>query len=148
MMPEKRSSDERRLVKKLHAPARRNFPRRRVIVYECDDLWQADLIDMRPYTRFNRGYHYIVTIIDMLSKHAWIVPLKVKSGNDIAIAIAKIIQDDGRCPKNLQTDKGKKFYNANMQKLLKKHDINHYSAYSIMKASIVERFNRTLKKPL
>jgi len=54
-----------------------------------------------------------------------------REGNDIAIAIAKIIQDDGRCPKNLQIDRGKEFCNANMQKLLKKHDINHYSTYSI-----------------
>jgi len=46
---------------------------------------------MRSYTRFNRGYHYIFTIIDVLSKHAWAVPLKAKSGNDVAIVIAKII---------------------------------------------------------
>ncbi|XP_011697575.1 PREDICTED: uncharacterized protein LOC105455734, partial [Wasmannia auropunctata] len=37
---------------------------------------------MRPYTRFNRGYHYILTVIDVLSKHAWAVPLKAKSGSD------------------------------------------------------------------
>jgi len=109
MMSEKKSSDKRRLVKELHAPARRNFPRRRVIVCGCDDLWQADLVDMRSYTRFNRGYHYILTIIDVLSKHAWAVPLKGESRNDVAIAIAKIIQDDGRYPKNLQIDKRREF---------------------------------------
>ena len=46
-------------------------------------------------------------------------------------AIAKIIQDDKRCPKNLQTDMGKEFYNANVQKFLKKHNITHYSTYSV-----------------
>jgi len=66
----------------------------------------------------------------------------------MATAIAKIIQDDGRCPKNLQTDMGKEFYNANVQKLLKKHNINHYSTYSIMKTSVVERFNCTLKNDM
>jgi len=69
----------------------------------------------------------------MLSKHAWVVSFKAKSGNDVATAIVKIFWDDGRCPKNLQTDKGKEFYNANMQKLLKKHDINHYSTYSVIR---------------
>jgi len=39
--------------------------------------------------------------------------LKTKSGNKMARVIAKIIQNDGRCPKNLQTDMGKEFYNAN-----------------------------------
>lgn len=141
-------SEKRQLVQELHAPARRNFPRRHVIVRGYDDLWQADVVEMRPYTRFNRGYHYILTIIDVLSKHAWAVPLKSKSGNEVTMAITKIIRDGGRCPKNLQTDRGKEFYNTNVQKLLKKHNINHYSTYSIMKASIVERFNRTLKNDM
>jgi len=95
--------------------------------------------------RFNRGYRYILTVIDVLSKHAWVEPLKAKNGNEVTKAIAKIIRNDGRCPKNLHIDKGKKFYNSDVQKLLKKHNINHYSTYSIMKASFVERFNHTLK---
>jgi len=45
-------------------------------------------------------------------------------------------------------DRGKKFYNVNVQKLMKKHDINHYSTYSVIKASVVERFNRTLKNDM
>jgi len=142
------NSEKQLLVEELHAPARRNFPRRHVIVRGYDDLWQADVVEMRPYMRFNRGYHYILTIIDVLTKFAWAVPLKTKSGNEVANAITKIIRDDERCPKNLQTDRGKEFYNATVQKLLKKHDINHYSTYSVMKASVVERFNRTLKNEM
>jgi len=46
----------------------KNFPRRRVIVRGYDNLWQA--IEMRSYTRFNKGYHYILTVIDVLSKYA------------------------------------------------------------------------------
>jgi len=89
-----------------------------------------------------KQYYYILcylTIINILSKHAWAVSLQTKSGSEIARAIAKIIRDD-RCPKNFQTDMGKKFYNANLQNLLKKH-INHYS---IMKTSIIEWFNYIL----
>ncbi|XP_043263174.1 uncharacterized protein LOC122403621 [Colletes gigas] len=139
------SIEKRRLVEELHAPARRHFPRRRVIVHGYDDLWQADVVEMRPYTRYNRGFHYILTVIDVLSKHAWAIPLKTKNGTEVSTAIGKIIRDGGRYPKNLQTDKGKEFYNANVQKLLSKYNINHYSTYSVMKASVVERFNRTLK---
>ena len=88
-------------------------------------------------------YRYIVTnvVINVLSKHAWAVPLKTKSGNEMATAIVKIIRDNGECLKNLQTDMGKEFYNIYVQKLLKKYNINHYSTYSVMKASVVERFN-------
>ncbi|XP_036147873.1 uncharacterized protein LOC118647319 [Monomorium pharaonis] len=142
------SSERRRLVEELHAPARRSFQRRHVIVRGYDDLWQADIVEMIPYSRFNKGYHYILTVIDVLSKHAWAIPLKSKGGSDTADAIVEIIRESARCPKNLQTDKGKEFYNADVQKILKKHDINHYSTYSVMKASVVERFNRTLKNDM
>ena len=145
---EKISSERRQLVEELHAPARRNFPRRRVIVRGYDDLWQADVVEMRPYSGFNRGHHYILTVIDVLSKYAWAVPLKSKGGSETANAIAEIVRESRRCPKNLQTDMGKEFYNADVQKILKKHNVNHYSTYSTLKASVVERFNRTLKNDM
>ncbi|KAL6418424.1 hypothetical protein ACFW04_014189 [Cataglyphis niger] len=108
-------------MEELHAPARRNFPRRRVAVRGYDDLWQADVVEMRPYARLNKGHNYILTVIDALSKYAWAVPLKSKR---------------------------KKFYNTEMRKFAKEHGVNHYSTYSVMKASIVERFNRTLKNSM
>jgi len=74
----------------------------------------------------------------VLNKYAWAIPLKSKGGSETAHAIAKIIRESGRCPKNLQTDMGKEFYNADVQKILKKHDVNHYFTYSILKASVVE----------
>ncbi|KAG5324087.1 YMD3 protein, partial [Pseudoatta argentina] len=130
---EKISSERRRLIEELHAPARRNFPRRHVIVRGYDDLWQVDVVEMRPYSGFNRGHHYILTVIDVLSKYAWAVPLKSKGGSETANAISKIVRESRRCPKNLQTDMGKEFYNADVQKILKKHDVNHYSTYSTLK---------------
>ena len=69
--------------------------------------WQVDIIKMRPYSSFNRSHHYILIVIDVLSKYAWAVPLKNKSGSETADAIVKIIRASGRCPKNLQTDMGK-----------------------------------------
>ena len=83
----------------------------------------------------------------MLSKHAWAISLKTKNGNEMATAIAKIIQGDARCPKNLQTDMGKEFYNANVQKLLKK--TQHKSLFNIFhNEGICERFNRTMKNDM
>jgi len=142
------SVEKRILVDELHAPARKNFPHRHVVVRRYDDLWQADVVEMRPYARGNGGHNYILTVIDVLSKYAWAAPLKTKGGNEVARAFAKILRDNARSPKNLQTDQGKEFYNADMTKLTKKHNINHYSTYSVMKASVVERFNRTLKNAM
>ncbi|XP_011859096.1 PREDICTED: uncharacterized protein LOC105556609 [Vollenhovia emeryi] len=122
------SVEKRRLVEELHAPTRKNFPRRRVIVRGYDDLWQADVVEMRPYSRFNKSHNYILTVIDVLSKYAWALPLKSKGGKEVAATLSKLFRESARCPKNLQTDKGKEFYNADVQE-----------------ASVVERFNRTLK---
>jgi len=132
----------------MNCTLRREEIFRKDTVHGYNDLWQADVIEMRPYTRFNRGYHYIFTVIDVLSKHAWTEPLIVKNGNEVTKTMAKIIRDDGRCPKNLHIDREKEFYNSDVQKLLKKCNINHYSTYSIMKASVVEWFNCTLKNDI
>ncbi|XP_011052608.1 PREDICTED: uncharacterized protein LOC105145010 [Acromyrmex echinatior] len=87
---EKISPERCRFIEELHASARRNFPRRRIIVRGYDDLWQADVVEMRPYSGFNRGHHYILTV-DVLSKCAWAVPLKSKGGSDTANAIARLL---------------------------------------------------------
>jgi len=60
------------------------------------------VIEMRPYIQFNKGYQYILTVIDVLSTHG---PYLSKQKNETEMAIAKIIRDDGRCLKNLQTEK-------------------------------------------
>jgi len=69
---------------------------------------------MHPYSCFNKGYHYILTVIDVLSKCAWAVSLKSKN-SETANVVTEIIRKSGRHPKNLQTDIGKEFYNVNVQ---------------------------------
>lgn len=131
------------VVNELHKPARKHFPRRRVIVKGLNDLFQADLIEMIPYARQNSGFKYILAVIDCFSKYAWAVPLKKKTAKDVTVAIEKILKE--RTPKNLQTDKGTEFYNKDFTLLMKKYNVNHYSVFSVMKACIVERFIRTIK---
>jgi len=64
------------------------------------------------------------------------------------LELSSVTRASKRYPRNLQTDKGKEFYNAEMRGFVEKHGINHYSTYSVLKASIVERFNRTLKNSM
>ena len=89
----------------------------------------------------------MLTVIDVFSKYVWAVPVKQKTGSD-AIAAMKSILQQGRKPTNLQTDRGKEFYNATFQSLMERYGINLYSTYSNLKASICERFNRTLKQKM
>src|SRR5262245_48914403 len=53
-----------RIARELHKPARRNFPRRRVVTKGPHDLWKADLVEMQEQSRENRGYRYMLTVID------------------------------------------------------------------------------------
>ena len=59
----------------LHKPVRHNFPRNRIIVTGIDDQWQADLVEMTSLARFNNGYKFLITCIDVFSKFARVVPL-------------------------------------------------------------------------
>lgn len=135
------------VVNEIHKQARRNYPRRHVIMKDIDDLWQADLIDMQSVSKENSNYNYILAVIDTFSKYAWTYPIKRKTQECICNAFQDLFRK-GRIPKNLQTDLGTEFYNKKMQTLLERYNINHYSTYSIKKASIVERFIKTLKGKL
>ena len=132
------------IVNEIHKPARRNFKRRHVILKGISDLFQADLVDVKAYSRENKGFKYILTIINVFSKFAWAIALKSKSGKDVAEAFASILKNHNP-PDNLQVDQGTEFYNSNFKSLMKKYKINMYSTHSVLKASVIERFNRTLK---
>lgn len=131
------------IAQELHRAARRNFVRRAVELKGLHDLYQADLVEMIPYARVNKGYKYMMTVINAFSKYAYAVPLKTKTGKEVTRALEPILTANRM--KYLQTDNGKEYYNSTVQALLKKYNVKHYSTYSEKKASIVERFNRTLK---
>lgn len=139
---------KRQVVEELHKPARKNFRRRRVIIKGLDDLWQADLVEMISFAKQNKGYRYILTVIDTFSKYAWVMPIKRKTAQNTTEAMNLIFSASQRYPKNLQTDDGKEFFNKYFKNLMKHYKINHYSTCSVKKASIVERFNRTLKEKM
>lgn len=132
-------------VRELHRPARRNFIRRKVEIRNLDETWQADLVDMSAYAGNNNGYKYLLTVIDIFSKFAWAVPIKRKNAKDVTDAMESILRA-GRVPKKLHVDRGKEFYNSLFQSLMETYGIHLYSTFSNMKASICERFNRTLKR--
>lgn len=129
----------------LHKPVRRKFTRARVIARGIDAQWQADLVEMQEFARQNGGTRYLLTVIDVVSKFAWVVLLRSKTAVVVRDAFSAILAM-GRHPRKLQTDRGTEFYNTKMAHLLAANDIIHFSTHNNeTKASIVERFNRTLK---
>lgn len=133
------------VIKELHQPARKSFRRRKVIIKGLNDLIQADLVEMIPYAKMNKNFRYILIVINVFSKFVWAQPVKRKTGKDVTNAMNTILSQMPIKPKNLQTDNGKEFYNKDFKTLMTRYKINHYSTFSNLKASIVERVNRTLK---
>ena len=136
-------NEQAQLASELHKPARKNYPRRQTITFGIDDLWQADLVEMHELASKNKKYNYMLTVIDTFSKQAFAIPIKNKTGQAVTEAFEGILKK--KKPNNLQTDQGKEFFNKTFQNLMKQHNINHYHTFSNKKATIVERFNRTLK---
>ena len=131
----------------LHKPVRWRFRRRRIFTSGINDLWLADLVDMSAISKYNDGYKFLLTCIDGFSKYAWTIPLKKKSSESVVAAFTLLFGDWN--PANSQTDKGTEFINAPTQKLFKENRINFYTTENDdVKASVVERFIRTLKSKM
>ena len=114
MGKKKKNSWTEKLADGLHKPVKRKFPRRFVIGFTKDEIWSADLVDMQAFSSFNKGFKYILTVIDVFSMYAWAVPIKDKSAASVTKAFEIIISE--RIPKMLWVDEGKEFYNATLKK--------------------------------
>ena len=63
----------------LQKPRRRCFPTLPTLVFSINEQFVMDLVDLQTLAKYNRGYKYLLTVIDVLSKYAWAEPLKSKS---------------------------------------------------------------------
>ena len=135
------------LAEELHKPIRRKFKKRRVLVSGIDEIWAADLADMKALEKYNNGNTFLLLVIDTFSKYGWIKPLKNKEGKTVAKAFKEIFKE-GRRPKKLWTDKGREFYNKDVEDLRKLYNIKLYSTENEEKSSIVERWIRTMKEKM
>ena len=134
-------------------PPKKNYITNKINIYHIDDTWSIDLLDLNDYgPKNNRGYRYCLIVIDNFSKYGWAIPIKNKNSQTIKDTFSHILNISNRKPNNLESDRGKEFYNSTFQNFLKINKINHYSRYTDKGPSIVERFNRTirdmLKKPV
>ena len=99
-------------------------------------------------SKFNKGFRFLLCVIDIFSKYAWVIPLKDKKGIRIVNAFQKILDDSKRKPIKISVDKGSEFYNNIFKKWLQDNDIVMYSTNNEGKFVIAERFIRTLKNKI
>ena len=133
------------LSNELHKPRKINFTRRKVISNNIDHIWGIDLITMIKYSKQNKNYKYILTVIDFFSKYSWCYPLKSKKSEEIINSFKDIIKKSKRKPKFIQSDEGAEFTNNQTQTFFKNNNIKWYHTFNRdIKCSICERYNRTI----
>ena len=54
-----------------------------------DNIWGADLAYMQLISKVNKGFRFLLCVIDIFSEYAWVVPLKDKKGVSIVSAFQK-----------------------------------------------------------
>ena len=105
----------------------------------------ADLADMQLISKFNKGFRFLLCVINIFSKYARVVPLKDEKSVSIVDTLQKILDKLRRKRNKIWVDKGSEFYNNSFKKYLKGNDIETYSIHNEAKSVIAERFIRTLK---
>ena len=108
----------KQLAEKLHKPISRKFKRREVYSAFKDRIWAADLADTQLISKFNKGFRFLLCVINIYSKYAWVVPLKDKNGVSIVNAFQSILSKSNRKPNKIWVDKGSEFYNRSMKSWL------------------------------
>ena len=81
------------LAKELHKPIIRKFKEIKVYSGFKDNIWGADLADTQLISKFNKGFRFLLCVIDIFSKNAWVISLKDNKGVSIVNAFQKILDD-------------------------------------------------------
>ena len=136
------------LANELHKPIIRKFEKKKVYLAFKDNIWGVDLADMQLLSKCNKGIRFLLCVIDIFSKYAWVAPLKDKKGTSIVKAFQIILKQSNRKLNKIWVDKGSEFYNAYFKKWLRDNDIVMYSTHNEGKSVVPERFIRTLKSKI
>ena len=82
----------KQLADEFHKQIIRKFEKRKVYSTFKDNIWGADLADMQLLSKYNKGITFLLCVIDIFSKYAWVVPLKDKKGIRIVKAFQSILK--------------------------------------------------------
>ena len=102
---------------------------------------------MQSLSKYNKGNKYLLCAIDIFSKYAWVIPIKVKKGTSIVNAFQRIVSER-RKPNKIWIDQNSEFYNNSFKDFLTINNIEMYSTYNKGKSAVAEIFIRTLKNKI
>ena len=132
--------ENEQLANELHKPIIRKFEKRRV--------YSTFKADIQLLSKYNKGIRFLLCVIDIFSKYAWVVPLKDNKSISIVKAFQSILKQSNRKPNKIWVDKGSEIYNAYFKKWLRDNDIVMYSIHNEGKSVVAERFIRIIKSKI
>ena len=98
---------------------------------------------------------FLVSVIDIYSKYAWVVLLKDKKGITITKAIQKALDESerkasilGHKLNKIWADKDSEFYIISMKSWLQDNDTEMYSTHNEGKSLVTKRIFRTLNNKI
>ena len=100
---------------------------------------------MESLSSFNRGVKYLLYVIDVFTKYAWVKPLKGEKTKTVLHSFIETLTESKRQPNKSWVDQGREIYNKTIQKWLDNNDILRCSTLNEGKSIVSERFIRTLK---
>ena len=111
----------KRFINKIYSkPPKKNYVTNKTNVYHIDEIWSPVILDLKDYgPENNRGYRYVLVIIDIFSKFGWTIPLKNKNYQTIKDSFENILISSKRKPNLIENNRGKEFYNNIFQDFLK-----------------------------
>lgn len=119
-----------------------------IIIDDLNEQWQADLIDLTNFGKYNKGLKWVLNVVDLFSRFAYIIALPNKQNKTVADGFEEILKTADKKPKRVQSDNGKEFKSSEWKSLLEKNGIHpiYSPQYSPWTNGAVERFNQTLKR--
>ena len=108
-------SNNKELAKELLKPVIIKFNKRKVLSPFIDKIWGADLPIMQLINKFNKGFRFLLCVIDIYSKYAWVILLKNKNCITITNAFQWLLKESNCKPNKIWVDKGSAFYNRSMK---------------------------------
>ena len=132
-----------------HKKIIRKFKRRKVYSYGPFDSVQADLIFYKQFSRQNNGFKYILSIVDTFSRKNYVRAQKTATAQETANNLDEIFDSMPIKPTKFSSDQGSEFSPGHPEiykVLVEKFGMLIFHLKEPLKASMVERFNRTLKE--
>lgn len=134
----------------LHKLQRKKFPRAKTVAAAPKIILSCDLADMKALQKENNSTRYLLVCVDVFSRYMFVEPLQRKTGQNMIRALSKILEKpEAQGYTRIFSDRGKEFYNKEVEKFLREKNMFVYSVYSQeTKASVCERAIRTLKNKI